>query len=334
MDALTRCQPFQDDYAKLKAVRLNPSRHAAPDAHAHCEWVAERVAALAAMNGCPAEETALLSDLARLHDIGKISGTANADASVELLERYGVDDPKLVNLVKYHDCNLPWYRAAMSGETPTDKAWRKLTGRVDLRLLCLFMVADRVDCPGGWRANAPLVWFLAEVERRALLPQPLVLDDGPEVALPAAAPELSAGALLVRQAEDGPEALLIRVRRQGFEVPKGHVEATERPVDTAARELREETGLLSPIRMGPELGTLSYAFERDGAPTDKRVHYYIATPLAAAALDFGPTPRGATLTWVGPAALPALPLVNEDLRPLVARALALGEGAGAGGGEG
>lgn len=286
--------------------------------------MAERLVALAAMNDCTAEETALLSDLARLHDIGKISGTANADASVELLERYGVDDPKLVNLVKYHDCNLPWYRAAMSGETPTDRAWRKLTGRVDLRLLCLFMVADRVDCPGGWRANAPLVWFLAEVERRALLPQPLILDDGPDVALPPAAPELSAGAVLLRLTEKDPEALLIRVRRQGFEVPKGHVAAFERPVDAAARELREETGLRSVIRIGSELGTLSYSFERDGTPTEKRVHYFIATPSDAAPLDFGPPPRGATLAWVNPEALPDLPLVNEELRLLVARALAMG----------
>jgi hypothetical protein len=41
----------------------------------------------------------------------------------------------------------------------------------------LFMVADRVDCPGGWRANAALVWFLDEAGRRGLVGRALELDD-------------------------------------------------------------------------------------------------------------------------------------------------------------
>ena len=54
-----------------------------------------------------------------------------------------------------------------------------MSGKVDLHLLCLFMVADRADCPGGWRTNQALTWFLEEVRKRNLLTLELQLDDGP-----------------------------------------------------------------------------------------------------------------------------------------------------------
>lgn len=38
------------------------------------------------------------------------------------------------------------------------------------------MVADRVDCPGGWRNNPPLVWFLDELRARGLVTERLELD--------------------------------------------------------------------------------------------------------------------------------------------------------------
>ena len=178
MTELTDNTAFAADYAKLKSVSLNPERHTAPDAHAHCEAVRQRVLHLAALNGLGAEDTARLEALAYLHDIGKIEGTARPAKSVELLPRYGVEDPRLTDLVKYHDTNLPWFMAAERGEAPGDKAWNKLAGRVDMHLLSLFMVADRVDCPGGWRANAALVWFLDQAKEKGLVGE-LVLDDEP-----------------------------------------------------------------------------------------------------------------------------------------------------------
>ena len=167
---------FRADFARLAAVTLNPERHTAANAHAHSLAVAARVAELAARNGVDAAQRQKLVDLAHLHDIGKIAGTANASASVELLPRYGIVDAELIELVRMHDVNLPWHLSLLRGEAPMDKAWRKLARRVDLRLLCLFMVADRVDCPSGWRQNAALVWFLDEVARRQLLALPLELD--------------------------------------------------------------------------------------------------------------------------------------------------------------
>jgi len=75
-----------------------------------------------------------------------------------------------------------------------------MASKVDLRLLCIFMVADRVDCPGSWRFNRPLAWFLQEVRDRQLLNQELQLDDGPPVGHAAGTSgEVSSGAALMRE---------------------------------------------------------------------------------------------------------------------------------------
>src|SRR5512137_1398869 len=201
---------FHADYERLKTVSLNPSSHDAPNAYEHCELVCKRVLELAAFNSCTVEETVLLADLVRVHDIGKITGTADPEESAALLSNYGLTDERFIDLVRYHDTNLPWYQAAQKGEPPSDKAWNKLTRKVDLRLLCLFMVADRVDCPGGWRANRPLVWFLDEVKRRNLLRVDLVLDEGPNVTVSPVEPfEVSAGAVLVRKLGTESQVLVI-----------------------------------------------------------------------------------------------------------------------------
>jgi hypothetical protein len=39
------------------------------------------------------------------------------------------------------------------------------------------MVADRIDCPGGWKANEPLVWFVAEAKAKGYLEDPVFVDD-------------------------------------------------------------------------------------------------------------------------------------------------------------
>lgn len=176
MTALTQSENFRKDYELLKLVSLNPERHSATSAFEHCELVADRVGELAALNVCSDEDREMLDTLARLHDIGKINGTSNPAESINLLERYGEVEDKLLYLVKYHDINLPWYIASKKGQTPSDKAWNKMLRKVDIKLLALFMVADRVDCPGGWSKNEALVWFLNEIERRGLLEHPLVID--------------------------------------------------------------------------------------------------------------------------------------------------------------
>jgi hypothetical protein len=180
MTSILNNPAFRADFARLETVRLNPERHTAPNALVHSEQVARRAQALAPLNRLSDADTRTLVDLAYVHDIGKTTGTANPSASVDLLSRYGIVDPSFVELVKLHDINLPWHLSKLRGEAPTDKAWRRLASRVDLRLLCIFMIADRVDCPGGWRRNASLVWFLEEVQRRRLLTLPLELPLEPD----------------------------------------------------------------------------------------------------------------------------------------------------------
>jgi hypothetical protein len=160
---------FRADFERLGGVTLDPARHTSPDARTHSLAVARRARALAGAAGLGPSETGLLERLALVHDIGKIGGTGAPSASVERLPLYGHFDERFVELVRYHDINLPWYKSQARGEVPSDRAWAKLARRVDVRLLALFMVADRVDCPGGWRANAPLVWFLGEAQRRGLV---------------------------------------------------------------------------------------------------------------------------------------------------------------------
>jgi len=53
---------------------------------------------------------------------------------------------------------------------------------------------------------------------------------------------LSAGVVVVRRTDDGWRVLLLRVYNY-WDCPKGVVEAGEDPLDTARREVREETGI-------------------------------------------------------------------------------------------
>ena len=170
MELITNNDKFTTDYQRLKTIRLNPQRHTASNAYEHCEMVVNRVKQLAHQNVCSTQETLILVNMAYVHDIGKITGTAKPEKSVELLTLYGEFSQDFIDLVRYHDINLPWYISFTKGQAPTDKAWQKLSSKVDMRLLCLFMVADRVDCPGGWEQNKALVWFLGQCRDRMLLP--------------------------------------------------------------------------------------------------------------------------------------------------------------------
>jgi 8-oxo-dGTP pyrophosphatase MutT (NUDIX family) len=300
---------LQHTIQRLASVRLNPRRHTAPSALAHSEAAAARAGALARANGLHADQVRLLETLGLVHDIGKVTGTARPERSVEVLAQLGVDDPVLLGLVRWHDTALPWYRSTLRGQGPTDKAWRRLAAEVDLRLLALFMVADRVDAPPGWRRNPPTIWFLDQARRRGLLGD-LILD------LPDTPSEVSAGGALV----DGAGVLLIRVRPDVYELPKGGIEWDELPEEAAARETREEAGVADPLRVGRELGEVTYPVGEGAERHLKRVRFFALTSPGA---RLGPLPpRTRERRWVDAREAVEIALISADLRPILLEALA------------
>lgn len=86
----------------------------------------------------------------------------------------------------------------------------------------------------------------------------------------------SFGILPIRLNQDKHEVLLIQHHSGHWSFPKGQAEGNELPLETASRELKEETGL-SILKL---LSTLPfeerYDFYRKGVHIDKTVHYFPA----------------------------------------------------------
>jgi 8-oxo-dGTP pyrophosphatase MutT (NUDIX family) len=89
--------------------------------------------------------------------------------------------------------------------------------------------------------------------------------------------EHSAGGVVVRSAGEGFDvALAARRTRRGelvWGLPKGGVEADERPEEAAVREVLEETGLVATVRAS--LGDISYWYVWEGVRIKKRVSFYL-----------------------------------------------------------
>ena len=85
--------------------------------------------------------------------------------------------------------------------------------------------------------------------------------------------EKSCGAIVYRKSHGNIEILLIKHVNSGhWSFPKGHVEGDETEVETAEREIREETGI--EVNIDPTFReTVSYSPKRD---TQKVVVYFLA----------------------------------------------------------
>jgi 8-oxo-dGTP pyrophosphatase MutT (NUDIX family) len=96
--------------------------------------------------------------------------------------------------------------------------------------------------------------------------------------------QVSAGGVLVRRGEGGPEVLLASRRtRRGdlvWGLPKGLVEPDETPQEAAVREVREETGWAGTIR--EPLGDVSYWFVWEGTRVRKTVHFFLMDSVGEA----------------------------------------------------
>ncbi len=91
---------------------------------------------------------------------------------------------------------------------------------------------------------------------------------------------MSAGGLVVRVSEGGPEIVLGRRNRQRegmrWTLPKGTPSAGESVEQTALREVEEETGLA--VRIVEPVGSIQYSFVQGGARIDKTVHHFLMVP--------------------------------------------------------
>ncbi|HEY6399116.1 MAG TPA: NUDIX domain-containing protein [Solirubrobacteraceae bacterium] len=87
--------------------------------------------------------------------------------------------------------------------------------------------------------------------------------------------EFSAGGVVVR---DGEMIVIVPVRRDAsgdrvLALPKGHPDGDETPAQTAAREVREETGVVAEIV--DKLGDIDYTYERRGHRVAKTVSFFL-----------------------------------------------------------
>jgi 8-oxo-dGTP pyrophosphatase MutT (NUDIX family) len=87
--------------------------------------------------------------------------------------------------------------------------------------------------------------------------------------------EFSAGGVVVR----GDQVVVIVPTRRAADgsrvlaLPKGHVDPGETPIQAAAREVREETGIVAePVR---PLGESRYWYRRDGRTIGKAVEFFL-----------------------------------------------------------
>ena len=87
--------------------------------------------------------------------------------------------------------------------------------------------------------------------------------------------EISAGGVIYRDAQDGPEVCLIQTHGgKAWQLPKGIVERGEEAVEAAMREVLEETGLSSELRQTLDRIEYWYVSNYDeGGPV--RVHKWV-----------------------------------------------------------
>jgi 8-oxo-dGTP pyrophosphatase MutT (NUDIX family) len=83
--------------------------------------------------------------------------------------------------------------------------------------------------------------------------------------------ETSYGGVVVR----GTDVVVIvpRGRRRVLGLPKGGPLSGETPEQTAAREVREETGITAAV--SERLGQVDYSYRRGGRQVQKTVHFYL-----------------------------------------------------------
>jgi 8-oxo-dGTP diphosphatase len=94
--------------------------------------------------------------------------------------------------------------------------------------------------------------------------------------------QVSAGGVVFRGEKGGSEVVLVSVGQNRWQLPKGLVEAGEKPEATAVREAREEAGVDSEVVQHIETIEYWYAGLEGGERVrfHKRVHFYLLRYLS------------------------------------------------------
>jgi 8-oxo-dGTP pyrophosphatase MutT (NUDIX family) len=136
--------------------------------------------------------------------------------------------------------------------------------------------------------------------------------------------EVSAGGLVI-SAENPKQVALISHRNRGggvdWCIPKGHVELGENYIQTAIREVREETGIHG--KVVEKIGEISYSFKIGPKRIRKTVHHYLLEQVEGE-LNFAGDPTGEVLDvkWFEIASLEEI-LAHENERKIAERAMEL-----------
>lgn len=88
--------------------------------------------------------------------------------------------------------------------------------------------------------------------------------------------ERSAGAVVFRLSSGSPLYLLLKYPAGHWDLPKGNIEEGEEPIQTMAREVKEETGIVD-LRVFPGFERkIEYFYRRDGRKVHKTVVFFLA----------------------------------------------------------
>ena len=136
--------------------------------------------------------------------------------------------------------------------------------------------------------------------------------------------EVSAGGLIISNENPNLVALISHRNRGGgadWCIPKGHVELGENYIQTAIREVHEETGIQGKVL--EKIGEISYSFKIGPKRIRKTVHHYLLEQVSGE-LTFSGDPTGEVLDvqWFEIASLEEV-LAYENERKIAERAMEL-----------
>ncbi len=88
--------------------------------------------------------------------------------------------------------------------------------------------------------------------------------------------ERSAGAVVFRRDSGSPRYLLLKYPAGHWDLPKGNIEKGEEPLQTMAREVREETGIVDLVVIPGFERKIEYFYRREGRKVHKTVVFFLA----------------------------------------------------------